>query len=264
MAVRTDLTIDYSLSPRVVTVAAPSTVLTIQDLYDTLATDQATVGNMSRLILVKAAGKDDLGGGVKVGVTCTLQNTRLAFAARAGPSTVQCKVSGGNLVAVDAAGAALDPIMPTAFTQVVLAQSASPTLLTAGSAVTAQDKVDISDQVWDKAKAGHTGANTFGAALDAVKTRVDALPTPFLLNTARPGFHFVMIAASDHITPLAGLTVTGERNLDDTWTPLDNPVSGIGNGVYKVDLSATDLSALVVTLRFTAVGADPRYITITM
>jgi hypothetical protein len=42
-------------------------------------------------------------------------------------NTIQCNVSGGNLVAVDDLGAELDPIFPTAFTQVVRTASSSAT-----------------------------------------------------------------------------------------------------------------------------------------
>jgi len=67
----------------------------------------------------------DLGGGVAVGITSTLQNAQLAFAARLGPTYIQCIVSGGNIVAVDANGDPISPIFPTAFTQVVIAASSS-------------------------------------------------------------------------------------------------------------------------------------------
>lgn len=132
MAVRTDVTVDFSVNPRIVTVAAPSTDITIQDLYDTLRDIEKVPANMDDKILVSAGGKEDLGGGSTVGITLTLQDAKLAFAARGGPSFVQCKVTGGNLVAVDAAQAVIDPIQTTDFTQVVIAQSSSPTIVSQG------------------------------------------------------------------------------------------------------------------------------------
>lgn len=127
MVVRTDITVDFDVSPRVITVALPSVALLIQDLHDTLRTIEARVENMDDLKLVSSGGKEDLGGGAAVGITLTMQNARLAFEARPGPSTIQCVVSGGNLVAVDALAVAIAAIEPTAFTQVVIAQSSSPT-----------------------------------------------------------------------------------------------------------------------------------------
>ncbi len=82
MTVRADLTIDYTISPRVVTVAAPSVVLILQDLYDTLAFHDAKPQNMDDLVTVVASGKETLGGGVFVAVTLELQNTQLAFQER--------------------------------------------------------------------------------------------------------------------------------------------------------------------------------------
>ena len=42
MSFRADITIDWSLSPRIITVAAPSVEVSMQDLYDTLRTLEAS------------------------------------------------------------------------------------------------------------------------------------------------------------------------------------------------------------------------------
>lgn len=131
MAVRTDVTVNFSTSPRVVTVASPSVEISIQDLHDTLRDFEKQIYNMSFLKLVNSAGKNVLGGGVFVGVTLTLQNTRLAFEARPGPAFIQCTVSGGNIVAVDASQVVIDSIMTTAFTQVIIEKASGTTLLSA-------------------------------------------------------------------------------------------------------------------------------------
>ena len=132
MAIRTDVTVDWSQSPRLITVASPSISISIQDLNDTLRnieTQQEPGIQFSTLLT--ATGKQNLGGGLLVGVTLTLQNAQLSFAARSGPTTVQCTVSGGNLVAVDSNNSAISSISPTAFTQVVIAQSTDAALLQA-------------------------------------------------------------------------------------------------------------------------------------
>lgn len=128
MAVRTDITVDWESSPRIVTVLSPSTEVTIQDLHDTLAYLEQLPLNMDDDQIVSSSGKENLGGGVQVGVTLTLLDAQLAFEARPGPDYVQCSVSGGNLVAVDANGADISSIYPTAFTQVVVTSSSSATL----------------------------------------------------------------------------------------------------------------------------------------
>lgn len=129
MAVRDDVSIDWDVSPRIITVEAPSAEITMQDLLDTLRTLESAAAAMDNDAIVDAAGKEDLGGGVLVGLTVTLLNAKLAFEARGGPAFTLCRVYGGNLVAVDETGTTFDtPIEPTAYVQVVLANSSSATL----------------------------------------------------------------------------------------------------------------------------------------
>ena len=129
MTVRGDMYVDWNQSPRIIWVEAPSTQLTIQDLVDTCRELEAELENTVYDHLIDAAGKDNLGGGVYVGITATLYNAQVAFEARTGPSFVQCSVAGGNLVAVDSTGVTnISPIYPTAYTQITLTSSSSATL----------------------------------------------------------------------------------------------------------------------------------------
>lgn len=130
MAVRSDVTVNWELSPRIITVAAPSTNIIIQDLHDTLRDIEGDLPEGTPFPhLIDSAGKEPLGGGSFVGITATLQNAKLAFEARPGPNFVSCTVTGGNLVAVDANGNNMDPIQTTAYTQVTISQSSSPTII---------------------------------------------------------------------------------------------------------------------------------------
>lgn len=134
MAIRTDLSVNWELSPRIITVAAPSTTITIQDLHDTCRDIEDNLPEAQEFDhLVDSAGKEPLGGGAYVGITLTLQNAKLAFEARPPSTFVPCTVSGGNLVAVDENGDNMDPIQVTAYTQVTIAQSSSPTIIQAES-----------------------------------------------------------------------------------------------------------------------------------
>jgi hypothetical protein len=85
MSVRTDITVDYGVSPRIIQIAAPSLSLTMQDLVDTLRVleDDLSPG-MSETKLVDASGKEDLGGGVAVGITVALQDAQVTFEPRLG------------------------------------------------------------------------------------------------------------------------------------------------------------------------------------
>jgi hypothetical protein len=243
MAVRDDISIDQSLSPRVITVAAPSTTLSLQDFVDTVRTLEDDFVNMGFPFLISAAGKEDLGDGVSVAITVQNNNARVAFEARRTPaideSTVttasgapnivgrytfidtgadfvtadvqpgslvvnwsdrsigdvvevisstelrmealvngtdnqmelgdtysifnveQVRISAGNLTAVDDLAAAINAVQPTAFTQVVVAQSSSATLLT-DEGLTPAEISDITDAVWDAPTTGHSLPGTFG------------------------------------------------------------------------------------------------------
>jgi hypothetical protein len=129
MAIRNDITFDMASSPRIITVDSPSTSVTIQDLLDTIRDFEDDLQNLSYPRLTDASGKESLGGGISVGITINLQNAKLAFEARLGPSFVQCEVSGGNLVAVDVNGSVIDPIETTDYTQVIRTSSTSATLV---------------------------------------------------------------------------------------------------------------------------------------
>lgn len=101
MAVRTDITVDFTRSPRLITVAAPSVAVSIQDLHDTLRTIEARPRNMDDPRLISSAGKEALGSGVTVGITSTLQNAQISFAARTTPK------SSGTVTTANAAGTTL-------------------------------------------------------------------------------------------------------------------------------------------------------------
>lgn len=208
MTTRSDVVVEFPLSPRIAEVLDPSTEMTMQDLVDTLRKREDAFRGMSERKLLNASGKEDLGGGVRVGITVALQNTLLAFQGRTTPAEVgtvtgvpaspvtsrqvmqdsaaafitngvqrgsllinftdqsvadvvsvdsetqlttkvliegfsntytigddykvwnivQVIATGGNLTAVDEAQSTVSPILPTAFTQVVLTSSSSATL----------------------------------------------------------------------------------------------------------------------------------------
>ncbi len=162
MSVRNDVTVDWSTSPRIITVASPSVTISIQDLNDTLRNLEANIApglQFSSLCIV--TGKNDLGGGVLVGITLLLLNAALAFAARPGPTYTQCTVTGGNLIAQDVNGVRVTSISPTAFTQVVISQSTSAALLTG--------------DVWDELSSAHVTAGTKGKELRDVAALIKVL-----------------------------------------------------------------------------------------
>ena len=101
------------------------------------------------------------------------------------------------------------------------------------------------------------------ATSQLIKTKTDTLPDGIAKNTALNNFEFAMIDSVSHITFKTGLTITAQRSIDGgAFASCSNAASEVGNGVYKIDLSAADLNGNVITFLFTATGADARLITL--
>jgi hypothetical protein len=97
MTTRDDVNADYQPSPRVVEVAAPSTELTVQDLVDTLRiSEEGFSEGLAFDKLIDAAGKEDLGGGVLVGITANLQDAQVSFEARRTPAETGTVTTGSG------------------------------------------------------------------------------------------------------------------------------------------------------------------------
>ena len=103
MAERTDITVNYELSPRIITVSASSDVVVLQDVVDTLRVSEAEITNLDNNKLISAAGKEDLGGGVSVGITVTLQDAQLEFEPRYTPFESGSITTGGATTLIDTA-----------------------------------------------------------------------------------------------------------------------------------------------------------------
>lgn len=173
MAIRSDVVVNWVASPRIITVLSPSVTITIQDLLDTCREIEDEPVNMVYSQLASAAGKENLGDGVKVGITLTLINAVLSFEARPGPTYTQCKVSGGNIVAVNSLNEDISPIYPTAFTQVLVTASSSATLATIGGSI--PTTAEIATAVWNQPKSSHTTNGTLGKELATNKDIIAAV-----------------------------------------------------------------------------------------
>ena len=81
-------------------------------------------------------------------------------------------------------------------------------------------------------------------------------------NVALANFPFLMVSDVDHVSPVADLSsITAERAIDNgSFSAIASAVSVIGNGMYRVDLSASDMNGDTITLRFSATSADDRLI----
>ncbi len=79
-------------------------------------------------------------------------------------------------------------------------------------------------------------------------------------NTGYNNFMFPMFDASTK-SPKSGLSVTAERAIDgNPFSLCSTAVAELGNGVYRINLSASDMNGDKIMFRFTATGADDQLI----
>ena len=127
MAIREDVTIDWSVSPRIIQVAAPSVTIKVQDLYDTVRSLAATMQAMDDTEIIDAGGTESLTDTERVCITVTLLNAKLKFEPRS--TWTICTVESGNLLAKNVSGASMSPIEPSAYVNTDRAKSTSGTLI---------------------------------------------------------------------------------------------------------------------------------------
>ena len=131
-------TLEFNFQTQTILVKSPDTSVTIQELITKIRDEEENIRGINYPQIANAGGKDALSGVEQVGITLTLINEwRLQFEDRLGPSYVSCFVSGGNLVAVNSF--TNNPIKPSAFTQVQIRQSQAPTLLAGGGGLTTEE-----------------------------------------------------------------------------------------------------------------------------
>lgn len=97
MTTRTDVSVDFHESPRIIEIAAPSTEMGMQDLVDTVRKIEDSFSQgMAFEKLLDASGKEDLGGGVLVGITVDLDNAQLSFEPRRTAAAVGSVTTGSG------------------------------------------------------------------------------------------------------------------------------------------------------------------------
>lgn len=121
--IRSDISVDWAASPRIVVVTSSADNISIQDFYDTLRNIAAKEEAIDEDEIVDAGGKE---GGL-VAVTMMLYNALIKFKNTGIPRT--CRVSGGNLFAVDVNGNDMFPIAYNDNVTVGYAQSTSASLI---------------------------------------------------------------------------------------------------------------------------------------
>jgi len=110
---------------RIITVLAPDTEITVQELINAIREWEANHLEWDKV--ADASGKDIIAPGLSTAITVRLLNWRLKFQDRDQPTA--CLVRGGNLLAVDEYGNYMYPIAPATNVTVALAQSVAASLL---------------------------------------------------------------------------------------------------------------------------------------
>lgn len=113
MTIRTDVTVDPTLSPRLAEVDAPATEFSAQDQVDTLRDIEEKPRFGSEARLINSSGKENLGGGVSVGITNQLNDVQIVFESRLTPT------SSGTITTGDANGITLTDAAATFQTDAV-------------------------------------------------------------------------------------------------------------------------------------------------
>ena len=135
--------LQFDKNSRIITIESPATGITVQNLFNGIRDYEARPDCLEIAKIVDAAGKDDLGGGLQVGITMRLLNWKVKFADRAGPSYEDCEVFGGNLLAVDANNQSMNPIQPAAFVTVTVTKAVSAARIADVAEWTQAEKNDL-------------------------------------------------------------------------------------------------------------------------
>jgi hypothetical protein len=136
-------TFDFDPINRIITVLAPDTDITIQELINAIRDWEENHLEWGQV--AEASGKEPLGGNVYVAITLKLLGWKLKFEERATPTL--CVVRGGNLLAVDDLGNYVNPIEQSENVTVIIAQSTSATLV-----VSTEVGLDELEKIYKKLK----------------------------------------------------------------------------------------------------------------
>jgi hypothetical protein len=102
------------------------------------------------------------------------------------------------------------------------------------------------------------------ADITAIKAITDLLPSGIKKNTALTNFEFYMVLAVDHISPALLKVVDCQRSIDGAAFANCNTAvaTEVSDGVYKLNLAASDLNGNVISFKFTEATCDTRIITV--
>jgi len=97
----------------------------------------------------------------------------------------------------------------------------------------------------------------------AIKAKTDNLPSGITKNVALSDFSVLMVLSSDGTTAATGKTVVCQISKDGSaFVVSTNSVTEISDGMYKVDLTQTEMNADAIILRFTNADCMDRLVVV--
>jgi hypothetical protein len=129
---------------RIITVLAPDTEITVQELMNAIREWEAEHLEYDKV--AEASGKEFVAPGLQTAITVKLLNWRLKFEDR--PTYTVCLVRGGNLLAVDENGNYMYPIAPSTNVSVALAQSTAASLIAEWTSEEKEDVITKTNEIW--------------------------------------------------------------------------------------------------------------------
>lgn len=186
MAIIAGTTVNWALSPRVITIPLADTSITVDDLQDTLQDLEDDEAGMVWPHLRNTSGGEDLGGGVTVGLTIELQNAQVSFTPRTlnkSTGTVTSANAAGTILVDSAATFITDGVTPGA-TIINFTDLSATTLISVDSEtqITHYPLADgtgndwgISDvyKIWNEVQCEITGGNS--VAIDGVGASISPI-----------------------------------------------------------------------------------------
>lgn len=92
--------------------------------------------------------------------------------------------------------------------------------------------------------------------ISTILTNTNKIPPRIRKNTSLSNFMFLLTDSTTHL-PKTGVSVTAQRVIDGgSFASCANAVSEVGNGVYRIDLAASDTNGDSITFRFTGTETD--------
>ncbi|MCI0556865.1 MAG: hypothetical protein MN733_00080 [Nitrososphaera sp.] len=242
------------------------------------ANGYATATNYALVITTGTVGGTSVVGYV-VG-SFSIENRVLNAAKIATDAITAAKIAAGAIGASEIADGAIDAatFAAGAITATVIADGAIDAATFAAGAIDATAIAANAITSSEIADGAITAAKFAAGAIDATAIATDAIGSAELstaaankirdtimppINTAFSNIEFLMVLASDDVTPATGLTVSGTRSIDGgAFAAATGTIAEVGNGIYQIDASQADMNGKVITFRFTATNANDTFLTI--